>query len=447
MFFDDKDKISRKIKRFAYLGLTSVITALISTRILMAGSGASENLHGEIVQLTGAVVTDVNGNAVRYQVDGQQSEDARAWYTALRRIDEALLILPSQYGLAYAELMGLAFDKELGKDIPVEPRVMADQQLTDGLITYRFPCRLTVKQGAAALVGWYQDGERNQRGCEPPGVTISGEDLLQASIDSANVASLNRSKINLGDLFEELGKIAIETSEFEYCSVLSREGETSGFDYKFRQSLFEPEEIVERCEAAMQECEAVSDSPCFTSNFGRWSVKEILDKDVAVSIACINGSNFSEQSNFSGGMDLLAIEEALKALLREVSSQEQALDNVPCIRSFLVSGELNLSLASEETTLIQARGLPNDSVVIDVITGSVKIRSTSDPEGEIIEAGNTYYSNSEDQELDQLSSADRLETSAIKGLLNFEHSEASSTFQQTIYEAREQLESEDQVLR
>lgn len=326
---------------------------------------------------------------------------------------------------------------------------MVDDQLSDGRITYRFPCRIAVEPGATALVGWYQDGERLQRGCEPPGVTISGEDLLHAnSKGNSNTAFLNQLKIDVEDLVDIFIKVGLETSEFEYCSVISSEGTASGFDYKFRQSLLEPAEIIERCKLAIQECEAVSDSPCSVANFGRWSVKDVLDNDIAVSISCINGGNFSEQSNISGGMELAAIEEALNALMREVNSQansqERMLDNIPCVRSFLVSGELNVSLASEETTLIQTRGLPNSSVVIDVIAGSVNIRSISDPEGEIVEAGNTYYESSEDEEIDQLSSVEKLETSVIEGLLNFEHSDASETFEQLIFDARDEAQSESE---
>lgn len=380
--------------------------------------------------LSGARVTDVKGEGVLYEANGISSQ-AEGWQITLRSIEEALRILPRNIaGSSFAEIRGVSIPEEGEEPELIDPTIYASSLSTQSVV-YRFPCRVDLDRTGEALLAWSVSQESSPRGCVPPGIRVGGRGTLNVQLPdhpstqefefASSAIYPKNAKSLLDDLIFEGERMLLESSGFDYCSVVDASGETGGFDYQFSNSFIHSDStILQRCNDAVKECEEDSeDGRCFVVSFGRWSVKDVLDGQLSMSMDCVDGRSFSSGERISGGSRAFVIDRLLNELVREVSSQSSTLDSIACVRSFYIPGELTITPASEdEATLVQVRGLSNEAIAVDVISGTAIIKSAENPDGETVEQDRTYYER--DAQFDPLNTfSDRLRTNVINDFESF----------------------------
>lgn len=299
-----------------------------------------------------ALVTGATGRDVLLEVPGRRSEPIVPRRTQLRSYSENLL-LPGRTR-STATLTGILDDRNVG------PTAILGSRSTD--TRYRFPCTVS---GAEGFIGWRAGRERDDRGCEPAGVRIRG---------ASGSGSKSLLKAQIPDFL-------LNQVQVEYCSAIG----TAGVSWAVSSS--DSLGILgsgDPCERAMKDCvESSSGSDCTVVSTWNWQGS---DRDLTALLECADDQRFS----FQGTGWVIASTALLK--LRETA---KAIGAKSCTFDVLAADELIVVPATRDLTLIRFH-VDGNRRVVDVIQGSVKIKSSNAPEGRIIQPGFSYGSGREE---------------------------------------------------
>jgi len=243
---------------------------------------------------------------------------------------------------------------------------------------YRFACRTTI--GKIGL-NW---GVRINRGACDKGVSIGSS--------SRKYGLINTPFTQLYSVFSKTLDLADNSSHnniIRYCGAAS--DRESGWNFSISQAnwvdLFSPN--LSPCEEAVQLCESNTNSECFAINQGEWAIDS---SKLTASLRCDNDRSFA-RSNLKG----LDVESSLRALKNEAIAEADAIGNsTTCAITVIGEDEVIAQPYGNEATRIKANGT-EAQITIDVLAGSVFVRSAADPEGKLLLKGEVYTYNISNQ--------------------------------------------------
>lgn len=218
------------------------------------------------------------------------------------------------------------------------------------LAEYKLPCR---SRGGTVIFGWRRASD-SDRGCEY-GVRVASSRGVRSQLPSLSFP------ISVKSL--DLAQTSPES--VLYCGARSRYGSL----------VTESEVLDDSCQEVVQKCATVSfGSDCFLVSMGEWNINE---PDLNLSLACSQGP-FNRRTNGS----------LITTLLSELTQQASSNNLTGCAVN-IYSPEEEIIIPGSEQTLIRTID-SGTGVIVDVLLGSVIIRSINGLLGVPVRAGQRY---------------------------------------------------------
>ena len=228
--------------------------------------------------------------------------------------------------------------------------------------TYYFPCRVG---GGIYVIGWHKPG---QLSCANPGLTVSAG---QSRNTTPSVQRLTPTSIFVASNFD----IPLTTQSptlsnlfFPYCSVAA---EKRGWWIRWG-------DFDNPCDEALEQCSKTGPlDRCEVLGIGNWLAR---DRSLLVAVECANDRSYKAMGS--------GLRVALR-LISDLAQQAKSDSSTACVLNVYQPNDVIVSPATKQTTLIQTQDL-GDSLSVDVLAGTVIIRSAQKTKGMILVAGERY---------------------------------------------------------
>jgi hypothetical protein len=132
------------------------------------------------------------------------------------------------------------------------------------------------------------------------------------------------------------------------------------------------------CQEAEQICAGTGNAEdCKTLSQGEWQAK---DEDLFLAVVCAEDQIYTARGN---GLEMA------ETLLPRLAQQADAERSKACAVNIYRPSEVIVTPVTNDETLIQASG-DSGALVIDVLAGSILIRSAQQPTGKLVRSGDRY---------------------------------------------------------
>lgn len=331
-----------------FVGLITVSTLAILPFLENLSSRAEIPAYAKIVQILGPNNMNLLINGRRRKVDVNSRLSPSINY-------KNSLVMPSN-DLTFGTLE--FFDKnDNSKGLEIETTTKND------LITmYYFPC--TTRLSGTAIMEWKNLEGGGGRACE------EGIRTQQASSSKAELTESDLYASSQGIVFAQAGR-----GQQGYCSVTS----DSGKSWKKISTSKDP------CQQPLQECQKDGGDNCTALTQDFWKTRE---SELMAIVSCKNLPSVSRKGSGAEMPDLID----------DLWSEVQEQGGQTCALNVLESNEAIVSpTLSDERTTVEVNNI-NPCLTFRTKFGTAIVKSTKEPDGELVEAGKEYKYCAESEE-------------------------------------------------
>ncbi|WP_088889067.1 hypothetical protein [Leptolyngbya ohadii] len=222
--------------------------------------------------------------------------------------------------------------------------------------SYQFPC----EANGNIVIGWHP-GQRGRMCSGTAGFTLR----LPASGNRAEIDNPGR---QYASKELTLAETVVANTLYQYCSTASK---NRGWWASWGTN-------DDPCTRAIELClQSASADRCEIVGTGSWYAR---DPDVLAIAGCPDNRVYTQRN--SG-------REIATRLIQQIDAETKADGQTVCALNVYRPGDVNVSPASEDATLVSVETL-NSSMTIKALTGDIVVRNLERPEGFVLETGNQY---------------------------------------------------------
>lgn len=236
--------------------------------------------------------------------------------------------------------------------------------------TYYFSCQF---EAGKFVIGW-NAGDSGQRPCASQGARINVDTQKRAAL-SQSIAQKTNPKTNAAAAPASAAEPLLDQQAYigtnpllQYCTVAAR---NRGWWLRWDTQRNPCQEVEQLCAATG------SDEDCKILSQGEWRAK---DENLFLAIVCAEDQIYTARGS---GLEMA------ETLLPQLAQQADAEHSKACAVNIYRPMEVIATPVTNDETLIQASG-DSGALVVDVLAGSVLIRSAQQPTGKLLRAGDRY---------------------------------------------------------
>lgn len=244
-------------------------------------------------------------------------------------------------------------------DHPADPLLQIGPGDSD--TEYLFPCAIH----GAATIGW-KAMNRNSRGCTSV--------IAKSSRGPSAMNPSKATEYQLGLVSDKSLQAQIPAGSFQYCSVLEETGSRWGFSYS-------TDGTTNPCHKAIEECK--SNGAAGSCEIATLGEEPLETQDLIAFVHCAGDIVFPTKGSGQSMVD---------SELKTLNQEARYINGKSCLINVYHSGDVVISPASDDVTLIQLQPLNSGSIEVSVLVGSVDILSVDRRRGLRLQKGSKYQS-------------------------------------------------------